>query len=226
MIENISHHVAAIRNSDEITVPSIVTEAKHTLQRPEWKNLSHMDVARRLVAPTEGPTKMKGEDGLFYTRLVAEFIVEFDKRLRAGMEYIGGFEQSLQRQTATDAQLGYDPDDVKLRRQIQSALWGNERSEEIKAKMTGGRANDRQEGGTHYQKGAGNCPQCDCELQHWDLVSMFAWTYLEAQVIKYIMRWRRKNGVQDLQKARHFLDKLIEENVDGPHLRSTSRDNT
>lgn len=29
-------------------------------------------------------------------------------------------------------------------------------------------------------------------------------------VIKYIWRWRRKNGVEDLRKARWYLDKLIE----------------
>jgi len=32
-----------------------------------------------------------------------------------------------------------------------------------------------------------------------------------ANVIKYIWRWSRKNGVEDLRKARWYLDKLIEE---------------
>lgn len=31
-----------------------------------------------------------------------------------------------------------------------------------------------------------------------------------ANVIKYIWRWKRKNGVEDLKKARWYLDKLIE----------------
>lgn len=30
-------------------------------------------------------------------------------------------------------------------------------------------------------------------------------------VIKYVWRWKRKNGVDDLCKARWYLDKLIEE---------------
>src|SRR5690606_10257846 len=30
-----------------------------------------------------------------------------------------------------------------------------------------------------------------------------------ANVIKYVWRWRRKNGVEDLCKARWYLDKLI-----------------
>lgn len=34
--------------------------------------------------------------------------------------------------------------------------------------------------------------------------------FIEGNVIKYVTRWRSKNGVQDLEKARHFLDLLIE----------------
>lgn len=31
-----------------------------------------------------------------------------------------------------------------------------------------------------------------------------------AQVIKYMWRWRHKNGIEDLRKARWYLDRLIE----------------
>jgi hypothetical protein len=34
--------------------------------------------------------------------------------------------------------------------------------------------------------------------------------FIEGAVIKYVSRWRAKNGVEDLKKARHFLDLLIE----------------
>jgi hypothetical protein len=34
--------------------------------------------------------------------------------------------------------------------------------------------------------------------------------YIEAQIIKYVVRWRDKNGIEDLHKAAHFLDKLRE----------------
>lgn len=30
-----------------------------------------------------------------------------------------------------------------------------------------------------------------------------------AQIIKYIWRWKHKNGLQDLQKTRWYLDRLI-----------------
>lgn len=71
------------------------------------------------------------------------------------------------------------------------------------------RANDRQEGGTHYRKN-GNAPQ------HWDLAVLHGWDYFQAQVIKYVMRWKDKHPtldkrIEDLKKARHVLDKYIEE---------------
>lgn len=33
--------------------------------------------------------------------------------------------------------------------------------------------------------------------------------YLAGNVIKYVWRYRNKNGVEDLKKARWYLDKLI-----------------
>lgn len=63
-------------------------------------------------------------------------------------------------------------------------------------------ANERQVGGDHYKTGSG--------IQHWDLVDMFGWDYFQGQVIKYLMRWKKKNGVQDLEKAKHYLEKYIE----------------
>jgi hypothetical protein len=61
-------------------------------------------------------------------------------------------------------------------------------------------ANDRQVGGTHYQKG----------YQHWDLVADFNLGYFPGQITKYITRHTRKNKRQDVEKALHFLDKWAE----------------
>ena len=35
-------------------------------------------------------------------------------------------------------------------------------------------------------------------------------TYLQGNVIKYVTRYKDKNGLQDLQKAKHYIDMLIE----------------
>jgi len=64
-------------------------------------------------------------------------------------------------------------------------------------------ADSKQEGGRHYK----NCPP---EFQHWNLVVVHNWSYFQAQAIKYIMRYKDKNGVEDLKKAQHFIEKMIE----------------
>lgn len=38
--------------------------------------------------------------------------------------------------------------------------------------------------------------------------------YCVGQVIKYIWRWKHKNGLQDLEKARWYLNRLIEKVID------------
>jgi hypothetical protein len=45
---------------------------------------------------------------------------------------------------------------------------------------------------------------------HWDLVLKLSLGYLEGCSTKYVARWRGKDGLKDLHKAMHYLDKLIE----------------
>lgn len=59
-------------------------------------------------------------------------------------------------------------------------------------------ANDRQVGGDHYQTGG---------IQHWDMFGPESMIYAAT---KYVARWRKKNGVQDLEKALHYAEKLLE----------------
>jgi uncharacterized protein YlzI (FlbEa/FlbD family) len=61
--------------------------------------------------------------------------------------------------------------------------------------------NDIQIGGTHYK---------EKELQPWDAITSWGCGFLDGNVIKYVVRYRSKGGVEDLKKARHYLDKLIE----------------
>jgi hypothetical protein len=37
--------------------------------------------------------------------------------------------------------------------------------------------------------------------------------FAEGCVIKYVTRWRDKNGIQDLEKAKHYIEMLIYENT-------------
>jgi len=60
---------------------------------------------------------------------------------------------------------------------------------------------DHQEGGTHYAK---------LKIQPIEYIHANGLGFAEGSVIKYVTRWRDKNGIADLKKARHFLDLLIE----------------
>ncbi len=50
----------------------------------------------------------------------------------------------------------------------------------------------------------------DKAIQPWDFIVSNNLGYLEGNVVKYISRWRQKGGVEDLRKAKHYIEKLIE----------------
>lgn len=61
--------------------------------------------------------------------------------------------------------------------------------------------NERQVGGDHYKTGG---------EEHWDRVARLGLDYFQGQITKYVERWKKKNGIEDLRKAQHFLAKYIE----------------
>lgn len=62
-------------------------------------------------------------------------------------------------------------------------------------------ANQVQHGGTHYKSQA---------VQPWDYIVSNGLGFLEGNAVKYLSRFRQKNGVEDLRKAIHYIQKLIE----------------
>lgn len=67
-------------------------------------------------------------------------------------------------------------------------------------------ANDYQHGGSHWQ---------GREYQHWDFATDLELPYLIGCASKYLTRWQDKNGVEDLKKADHYLEKAIERGIEG-----------
>lgn len=47
-------------------------------------------------------------------------------------------------------------------------------------------------------------------IQVLDYIMDQGFDFVEGNVIKYVSRYKYKNGVEDLKKARFYLDKLIE----------------
>jgi hypothetical protein len=61
---------------------------------------------------------------------------------------------------------------------------------------------DYQIGGNHYRQKA---------IQPIEYILKNGLGFCEGNVIKYVSRWRDKNGVDDLLKAKHYIEFLIEE---------------
>lgn len=63
--------------------------------------------------------------------------------------------------------------------------------------------NDVQHGGDHYKGKA---------IQVWDYITANELSYLQGNVIKYVSRYNEKEtgGLNDLRKAKHYIDKIIE----------------
>ncbi|WP_102867870.1 DUF3310 domain-containing protein [Pseudovibrio exalbescens] len=62
-------------------------------------------------------------------------------------------------------------------------------------------AKDTQVGGSHYQ---------NFQIQPIDFIMKNGLDFATGNVIKYVMRHTYKNGLEDLKKARHYIDRMIE----------------
>ena len=60
---------------------------------------------------------------------------------------------------------------------------------------------ESQVAGNHYK---------DMAIQPVEFIHRNGIGFIEGSVIKYVSRWRNKNGIEDLKKAKHFIDLLIE----------------
>lgn len=75
--------------------------------------------------------------------------------------------------------------------------------EEVLQKMLTQNTNalDVQVDGDHYK---------DQPIQPVEYIHANNIGYFEGNVIKYVSRWRKKNGIKDLEKAKHYIELLIE----------------
>ena len=63
------------------------------------------------------------------------------------------------------------------------------------------KASDTQVGGSHYSRYV---------IQPTEFIYKNNIPFIEGNIIKYILRHREKNGIEDLKKAKHYLELLIE----------------
>lgn len=62
----------------------------------------------------------------------------------------------------------------------------------------------KQVGGNHYRKA----------IQPWDIIEEWQLNFWAGNVLKYLLRYPYKNGVEDLEKAKHYLEYLIKKEKD------------
>jgi hypothetical protein len=60
---------------------------------------------------------------------------------------------------------------------------------------------------SYYQKGS---------IEVTDYITSNEMSFVEGNIIKYVTRYKDKSGIQDLRKARWYLDKLIQTQMDIP----------
>lgn len=70
------------------------------------------------------------------------------------------------------------------------------------ADVTQTSAFSEQIGGSHYK---------DMPIQPLEYIMANGIPFAEGNVIKYVSRWRKKNGLQDLEKSLDMLKKIIEQ---------------
>ena len=58
----------------------------------------------------------------------------------------------------------------------------------------------RQEGGNHYK----------LKIQPWTFITENNLSYFQGNVIKYVVRYLKKNGIEDLNKIKHYCDLEID----------------
>jgi len=60
----------------------------------------------------------------------------------------------------------------------------------------------RQEGGNHYKKH---------KIQPYEFITANELSFFQGNVIKYVVRYKDKNGIEDLKKIIHYCELEIEQ---------------
>jgi len=73
---------------------------------------------------------------------------------------------------------------------------------------TSSNALEKQVGGNHYK---------DFKIQPIEFITVNDIPFCEANAIKYICRWKRKGGIEDLDKAIHYIELAKQLHENGNH---------
>ena len=80
-------------------------------------------------------------------------------------------------------------------------VWVERLEEEEEKEEINIKASETQIGGSHYS---------DMAIQPIEFIHKNNLSFIQGNIIKYVCRYKAKGGIEDLQKAKHFIDLLIE----------------
>ena len=80
-------------------------------------------------------------------------------------------------------------------------VWAERLEEEEEKEEVNIRPSETQIGGSHYS---------DMAIQPIEFIHKNGLSFIQGNIIKYVCRYKAKGGIEDLQKAKHFIDLLIE----------------
>ena len=63
------------------------------------------------------------------------------------------------------------------------------------------RLDEKQVGGDHYKKKA---------ITPWEIIDMLGLDYYEGSALRYLLRYKDKDGLKDLDKLIHYVEKIKE----------------
>jgi Protein of unknwon function (DUF3310) len=75
-------------------------------------------------------------------------------------------------------------------------------------------ADEKQVGGDHYKAKS---------IQPWEVIERNNMGFFDGNALKYIMRYKEKGGVEDLKKAIHYIEKLIEMDAKNSAVKEASQ---
>lgn len=78
--------------------------------------------------------------------------------------------------------------------------------EDLRIQSKGTTSTDTRVEGDHYRK---------CKIQPIEYILANNIPFCEGNVIKYVTKWKSKGGIEDLNKAKHYIELLIELETNG-----------
>lgn len=51
-------------------------------------------------------------------------------------------------------------------------------------------------------------------LKVYDVIDEFGFDFYEGNALKYLVRWSKKNGLEDLEKAKEYIEEIIRRTTD------------